>query len=266
VFKGDGGAQNSGMDKHVSGFQDHFSAQAAAYARFRPNYPPELYEFLAGLTPVRALAWDCGTGNGQAAVGLAAHFRRVIASDASHEQVAEARPHARVTYYVAAAEHPPEVAQGADLVTVAQALHWFDHARFYPQLRRVLRPGGVFAAWGYGLMQITPAVDAVVQDYYARIVGPYWPADRRHVENAYRSLPFPPGEIAVPAFSMRADWSLDALLGYLDTWSATRRYLKDRGEHALGRVQTALARAWEAAETRRVTWPLFMRASRFGGL
>ena len=246
-------------------FQDHFSAQAGEYARFRPSYPPALYELLAGLAPARALAWDCGTGNGQAAVGLAAHFRQVVASDASREQVAEARPHARVTYYVAAAEDPPPAAQGADLVTVAQALHWFDLARFYPALERVLKPGGVFAAWGYGLMQITPAVDAVVQDYYANIVGPYWPPDRRHIESAYQSLPFPPTEIAVPAFGMHADWSLEALLGYLDTWSATRRYLKDRGEHPLGRVQIALIRAWEAAETHRVTWPLFMRASRFGG-
>ena len=251
------------MDKHVSGFQDHFSTQAAAYARFRPSYPPELYEFLAGLAPAHALAWDCGTGNGQAALGLAAYFRQVIASDASDEQVAEALPHARVTYYVAAAEDPPPAVQGADLVTVAQALHWFDHARFYAQLRRVLRPGGVFAAWGYGLMQITPAVDVVVQDYYARIVGPYWPADRRHVENAYRSLPFPPGEIAVPAFSMRADWSLDALLGYLDTWSATRRYLKKHGRHPLDEVRTALLQAWDDASTRTVVWPLFLRAAIF---
>lgn len=251
------------MDRHVTGFQDHFSTQAAAYARFRPSYPPALYEFLASLAPARSLAWDCGTGNGQAAVGLAAHFRQVIASDASREQVAEALPHARVTYYVAAAEDPPPAAQGADLVTVAQALHWFDHARFYPALQRVLKPGGVFAAWGYGLMQITPAVEAVVQDYYANIVGPYWPPDRRHIENAYRSLPFPPVEITVPTFSMRADWSLEALLGYLDTWSATRRYLKERGHHPLEHVQTALARAWGGAPTHTVVWPLFLRAASF---
>lgn len=253
------------MHRHIGGFQDHFSAQAAAYARFRPGYPPALYQFLAELAPGRSLAWDCGTGNGQAAIGLAAHFEKVIASDASHEQVAEARRHARVIYYVAAAEHPPQAAQGADLVTVAQALHWFDHARFYPPLQRVLRPGGVFAAWGYGLMQITPAVDAVVQDYYANIVGRYWPADRCHIETAYQSLPFPPGEMALPAFRMQADWSLAALLGYLDTWSATRRYLMDKGRHPLVQVQARLTRAWAGAGTRTVTWPLFMRASRNAG-
>jgi SAM-dependent methyltransferase len=265
VFNAARCAHNSGMDRRICGFQDHFSAQAAAYARFRPSYPSALYEFLAGVAPARTLAWDCGTGNGQAAVGLAMHFRKVVASDASPAQVAQALQHARVTYYVASAEDPPAAAQGADLVTVAQALHWFDHARFYPALRRVLKPGGVFAAWGYGLMQITPAVDAVVQDFYANIVGPYWPPDRRHIEDAYQSLPFPPGEISVPAFRMRTDWKLEALLGYLDTWSATRRYLAEKGQHPLAHVQSALVHAWGAAETRLVTWPLFIRACRIAG-
>jgi SAM-dependent methyltransferase len=251
------------MDQRMNGFQDHFSAQAAAYARFRPGYPATLYEFLAGLAPGRSLAWDCGTGNGQAAVGLAAHFDQVIASDASGEQIAQAMPHPRVTYCVATAENPPAAVQAADLVTVAQALHWFDHARFYAQLRRILRPGGVFAAWGYALMQISPAIDTVVQDYYARIVGPYWPADRRHIDSGYQTLPFPLTEVATPPFRMIADWSLEALFGYLDTWSATRRYLVDKGRHPLDLVKLDLARAWGEAPTRVVVWPLFLRAGSF---
>jgi len=244
-------------------FQDHFSTQADAYARFRPTYPDALYAWLASIVPTRELAWDCGTGNGQAAVALAAHFARVIASDPSREQIAHAARHARVSYCVAIAEAPPAAARAADLVTVAQALHWFDFERFYPALERALKPGGLFAAWGYGLMHITPQVDAVVTHYYTDVVGPYWPPDRRHIESGYRTIPFPLGEIAVPALSMSAVWTLAELLGYLDTWSATRRYLKEHGQHPLDQVRAELARAWGGAPTRPITWPLFLRAGRF---
>ena len=257
LFIAPGTAQNAGM-----AFQDHFSVQAGEYARFRPVYPEALYAYLASLTPEHALAWDCGTGSGQAAVALAGHYRQVIASDPSAEQIAHAVPHARVHYCVASAEQPPAEALGADLVTVAQALHWFDFERFYPALERVLKPDGLFAAWGYGLMRITPPVDAVVQHYYTDIVGPYWPPDRRHIESAYQTLPFPFMQIPAPEFSMRADWTLDALLGYLDTWSATRRYLKERGSHPLDLIRPELAKAWGGAAARQVVWPLFLRLGR----
>jgi SAM-dependent methyltransferase len=246
-------------------FQDHFSAQADAYARFRPTYPDALYAWLASLVPSRDLAWDCGTGSGQAAVALAAHFTQVIASDPSREQIAHATAHARVRYAVASAEQPPAEAMGADLVTVAQALHWFDFERFYPALERVLKPGGLFAAWGYGLMQIAPEVDAVVQDYYANIVGPFWPPDRRHIESGYQTIPFPLTEITPPAFAMNAVWTLDALLGYLDTWSATRRFRQARGEDPLGALRPALAEAWGGIAERRVAWPLFLRLGHYPG-
>lgn len=247
-------------------FQDHFSTQADAYARYRPRYPAALFEWLASVAPGRVLTWDCGTGSGQAAVALTGYFDRVVASDPSAEQIAHAEPHERVQYIVGAAEAPPVEACGADLVTCAQALHWIDHARFYAALQRVLRPGGVFAAWGYGLMTITPAVDEVVFDYYSNIVGPYWPPDRAHIENRYQSLPFSLGEIPVPAFRMTAEWGLDALLGYLDTWSATRRYLAAQAHHSLEPVRSRLAEAWGRAGRRVVTWPLFLRAGRFGAV
>jgi len=240
-------------------FQDHFSAQADAYARFRPHYPPALFEWLATQSPGRNLAWDCGTGSGQAAAGLANVFQHVVASDPSAEQIAQAAPHPRITYLTGPAEAPPPEASGADLVTCAQALHWFDHTRFYPALKHVLRPGGVFAAWGYGLHAITPAVDEVVHDYYTNIVGPYWPPDRRHIESRYQSLPFPLAEIEVPAFMITADWSLERLLGYLDSWSATRRYLADRDYHPLDKVRPALVQAWGGVDHHRVTWPFFAR-------
>lgn len=244
-------------------FQDHFSAQAGEYARFRPRYPPALFEWLASIAPARTRAWDAGTGSGQAAVALAAHFERVIASDPSAGQIAHAEPHPRVQYFVGPAEAPPAEARGVDLACCAQALHWFDHARFYPALRATLKPGGVFAAWGYGLMTIAPAVDAVVLDYYDNVVGRYWPPDRAHIESRYRTVPFPLDEIREPGFTMQADWSLDALFGYLDTWSATRRYLADRGVHPLDGIRDTLARAWGADAARSVEWPLFLRVGRF---
>lgn len=243
-------------------FQDHFSAQAGEYARFRPVYPQALYAHLASLTPEHALAWDCGTGSGQAAVALAGHYRQVIASDPSSEQIAHAVPHARVHYCVASAEQPPRAATGANLVTVAQALHWFDVDRFYTVLARVLKPDGLLAVWGYGLMRITPPVDAVVQHYYTDIVGPYWPPDRRHIESGYRSLPFPLTELAAPEFEMTARWTLEDLVGYLDTWSATRRYLQACGEHPLLSLHSALAEAWGSVPERQVAWPLFLRLGR----
>jgi hypothetical protein len=243
-------------------FQDHFSAQAAVYARFRPIYPRALFEFLAAQTPDHNLAWDCGTGNGQAAAALAAHYTRVIASDPSAEQIAHASAHERVRYVLASAEQPPAEAIGADLVTAAQALHWFDFTRFYPALEAVLDPRGVFAAWGYGQLKISPAIDAVIGGYYTDIVGPYWPPERRHFDDAYRSIPFPLEEIATPAFEMTAEWRLEQLFGYLDSWSATRRYRAARGRDPINIIAPRLAAAWDGVDARAVQWPLFLRAGR----
>jgi len=244
-------------------FQDHFSTQADSYARFRPTYPEALYAWLASRASARNLAWDCGTGSGQAAIALAAYFTQVIASDPSREQIAHAAAHARVRYIIASAEQPPAEAMGADLVTVAQALHWFDFERFYPALERVLKPGGLFAAWGYGHLRVTPEVDAVVRCYYTDVVGPYWPPDRRHIESGYRSLPFPLTEQAAPAFEMTARWRLEDLVGYLDTWSATRRYLAAHGEHPLSTLYPSLAEAWGSVPERLVAWPIFLRLGHF---
>lgn len=245
-------------------FQDHFSVQAGAYARFRPVYPEALFSWLAQQVPARQLAWDCATGNGQAALGLAPYFTQVVASDASPEQVLRARPHPQIHYLVANAEEPPAEAQGADLVTVAQALHWFNFERFYPAVKRTLKPDGLFAAWSYGLMRVIPEVDSVVQDYYSNIVGSYWPPERQHIENGYRSIPFPLVEVAAPNFVMQTEWSLENLLGYLETWSAARRYRQAReGADPLEPVRVRFMRAWGEASTRAVTWPVFLRAGRF---
>ena len=245
-------------------FQDHFSSVAGQYAGFRPHYPAALFDYLATLTPQAALAWDCAAGNGQATLDLAERFDRVIATDASREQITSAKSHPKVEYRVATAEHSGLPDETVSLITVAQALHWFDLEQFYAEANRVLVDGGVLAAWAYGINQVEGnAVNQLVQDFYSNIVGPYWPPERKLVEEGYRTIPFPFVEITSPGFRMEARWTLEALLGYFSTWSATSRYLKATGRNPLESLGEKLAHAWgERNATRLVTWPLSLRAGR----
>jgi len=244
-------------------FKDHFSGHAPDYARFRPDYPEALYAFLAGQAPGRTRAWDCATGNGQAALGLATRFERVVATDAAAAQVAQAPRHPRVAYAVALAEAAPFAAGTMDLVTAAQSLHWFDLERFYGEASRVLRPHGVVAAWCYGLHRVAPEIDALVDRLYEDVLGPCWPPERRHIEAGYRTLAFPFLEIPAPSFSMERSWRLEEYLGYLGTWSAVRRYRATRGVDPLEATAVELTGRWGAAgEARRVIWPVHLRVGR----
>ena len=246
-------------------FKDHFSGHANVYARYRPGYPDALFAYLAAQTAGHDLAWDCGTGSGQAAVGLARHYRRVVATDASARQIEQATPHPHVAYRVAPAETAPLDDASADLVTVAQALHWFDFDRFYAEVRRVLVPGGLVAVWSYGLFTTTPAVDAVLQHYYADVVGPYWPPERRYFDEGYETIPFPFTEQKAPSFALEARWSLQQVEGFLSSWSATQRYRQQHGRDPLDLVRADLAQAWGAPEaTRHARWPLHLRLGRPG--
>lgn len=244
-------------------FKDHFSGHAAAYADARPQYPDALFEWLATLTAGHDIAWDCGTGNGQAALGLTAYYQQVIATDPSHEQIGNAFPHERVTYRVAPAEMPEIEPHSADLVTVAQAVHWFDRPMFYAQVKQVLKPDGVIAVWCYGVCMVTPEIDAVLGDFYHGTVGPYWPPERRLIDEAYRTIEFPFCEIPPPAFSMRQHWNLTQFLAYLDTWSAVQRFLKQHGRDPLKEFAATLSRCWgEPASKHWIEWPLQIRAGK----
>jgi SAM-dependent methyltransferase len=244
-------------------FKDHFSGHAADYAKYRPDYPAELYEYLATLPNKRELAVDCATGSGQAAVGLAAHFDCVIGTDGSVEQLRNAQAHRRVQYVANLAEQPAFKQGSVDLLAAAQAAHWFDHEKFYREARRILQPQGVLALWTYGLAQIAPEVDRVVADFYAHRVGPYWPPERRYVEGAYRDLPFPLQEIQTPPFRLNLQWDLDSLVGYIGTWSAVQRYKKALGEDPLPALRKQLQAVWpRGADALPVVWPLYLRAGR----
>lgn len=243
-------------------FKDLFSLQAADYARFRPVYPPELYAWLAAQAPARRLAVDVGTGNGQAAVALAAHFQRVIGVEPSDGQRANATPAPNVDYRPGTAEATGLDAGSADLLTVAQAIHWFKHDAFFREVRRVVRPQGLLAFWCYGLTTISPEIDAAVHVYYENMLGPYWEPERKMVEQGYRNIAVPFNAIAVPPFEMQLSWTFEHLLGYLGTWSPRKRFLEEKGKDALELALPGLRQAWGAHGLRPVRWPLSVRAFR----
>jgi SAM-dependent methyltransferase len=244
-------------------FQDLFSERAAQYTRFRPDYPPELIAFAASLAAEHDLAWDCGTGNGQAAHALAEHFRVVIATDASAEQIAHARPHDRVAYRVARAENSGLPNECADLVTVAQALHWFDADAFFAEARRVLKPSGTIVIWSYGDPSIdAPDVDAILQRFNFETMEEYWPVERRKVREAYSSIALPFDEIATPTFGLERSWTRAELVGYVGSWSAVARYRSLKGDDPVPAFDAELARYWSDVDRRTVHWPLTVRAGR----
>jgi SAM-dependent methyltransferase len=243
-------------------FKDHFSRLAAQYAEFRPKYPGALFDLLARVAPSRSRAWDCACGSGQATLDLAERFDAVIATDASAQQVAAAKPHPRVTYGVARAEGSGIEAGSIDVITVAQSLHWFDRPAFYAEARRVLRPAGVLAVWTYGIPRLNDVnLDRVMQAFYWETVGPYWPPERRYVEDGYRSIDFPFGDITAPSLSMRENWTLPQFLGYLRSWSSVGRYVNDKGEDPVVQVEGQFAPYW-GARARDVSWPLSLRLGR----
>lgn len=244
-------------------FADHFSAQSATYAEARPGYPAELFEWLAAQAPARALAWDAGCGNGQASVGLARRFDSVFASDPSQAQIARATAHPRVRYAVEPAERCSLPAASADLVTVAQAYHWFDHAAFCAEARRVLHPGGLVALWSYARSSVLPAVDALFDELHDIRLATDWPTGREHVLTQYRELLFPFERIDAPDFEMREHWTLPQYLAYLRSWSASERHRQRTGVDPVDELAARFIEAWEdPSQVREVRWPLTLLAGR----
>ena len=241
-------------------FKDYFSGHSKDYAKYRPHYPEALFEYLASIAAHHERAWDCATGNGQAALGLASFFAHVIATDASQPQLDNATKHEKITYQLATAGKTEIEAHSIDLVTVAQALHWFDLDNFYQEVYRVLKPEGVLAIWCYNLLEISPEIDEKVGEFYRDIVGPYWSPERRLVEDGYRSIAFPLKELTPPHFHMQALWSLTDLLGYLRTWSAIQKFIEARGIDPVATIADDLLALWGAPEEEKlVRWPLHIR-------
>ena len=243
---------------------DHFSGVAPGYAEFRPLYPRELFDALATLAPATGTVWDCAAGTGQATVALGQRFNCVLGTDISAQQIAQATPHANAQYAVALADACPLASSSVSLVTVAQALHWFDVAKFYAEARRVLKPNGLLCVWSYGLLRVdgNPRLEQLVDHFSERTLGAWWPAERRHVDAGYRDLPFPFERVPVGPLDMSATWSVDQLLGYLRTWSSVSRKKQADGADPVTTVEPELRAAWGAEPRLRLRWPLVMLAGR----
>lgn len=244
-------------------FKDHFSRQAAVYAEARPHYPEELFAWLAGQCEQHELAWDCATGNGQAATSLVHYFDDVIATDASEAQIKNAIPHARIAYRVAKAEDSGLLNNSIDIITVATALHWFDFEAFYAEAKRVLKPGGLLACWTYGWQRISPEIDRVMQYYGLDLLKDYWPPERKYVDSGYQDIPFPQPQVEAPVFFCRESWTMEKYMNYLMSWSSTQRYRDKYGTNPVDLVRNDLTEAWgDPDHPREVVWEVFIKVWR----
>jgi len=242
-----------------------FSPLAEQYARARPRYPAELFDWLAGTVSRRELAWDCATGNGQAAIDLAGRFARVVATDVSGEQLRHAEPHPRIRYERAPAESSPLPDGAADLVTVAAAVHWFDLEAFRREVSRVTAPGGVLAVWTYHVGDVEPPFDLVFGRLFRDVLKPYFAPQTRWVDERYETLPLPGEPIPAPRFAMTAEWSLEQTLEFIASWSGTAAYREATGEDPVDPVRDELEATWgDPSAVRPVRWPLYLRAVRLG--
>lgn len=242
--------------------KDLFSKQATTYAAYRPVYPAALYDFLLSLLPGTGKAWDCATGNGQVANILSRHFTEVFATDISEKQLANAVKKDNILYSVSRAEHTTFPDNNFDLVTIGTALHWFDFDAFYKEATRVAKNNAVIAAWAYAPFRANAAVDAVLDNYYYQIVGPYWDPERRYVDEEYKTIPFPFEEIPAPKFEIVAEWTREQFIGFLNSWSSTQHYITANGINPISLIEEELSKAWPDNEKINIKFPLFIRVGR----
>lgn len=240
--------------------KDNFSAQSDHYSKFRPQYPAALYEWIYSHFSSFDAAWDCATGNGQAAIALLAKFKVVQATDISTSQLAKGYKADNIQYSQQPAEQTSFPDNSFDLITVAQALHWLDHDLFFQEVKRAAKPGCLFAAWGYNLVRVNEQVDNTIDHFYTDVVGAYWDDERRHVETEYSNIDVPFESIVTPEFYIQDEWSAAHMLGYLNSWSAVQHYIKANGNNPVVRISEALKNAW-GDNVVTVRFPVFVRAA-----
>lgn len=239
--------------------KDLFSAHASEYAQYRPTYPESLYDWVLKKVAAFDTAWDCGTGNGQVASVLASHFKQVIATDISAAQLAQAPALTNVRYEVCPAEVTPFDAETFDLITVGQALHWFQFEAFHQEVKRVAKPGAILAVWTYQLIEITPAIDTLITHFYTTTIGEYWDKERAHVENRYAEIPFPYKKVETAIFPQTYDWTLIQLCNYLRTWSSVKKYERIHQIDPVLALEQQLIPLWDINSSQKVTFPVFVK-------
>lgn len=246
-------------------YQEHFATHPERYEKYRPTYPDALFNYLSSLVKTRELAWDCATGNGQAAIGLSPYFEEVVASDAQLAQLQQAKDKSNIVYVKWQANKTDLEKHSVDMVTVAQALHWLDFESFYDEVRRVLKPGGVLAAWCYAVGRMSPEIDKAVSHLYAKVLKDCWPDERHYIDDHYRSIPFPFEILEAPAFEMQKSFDYESFMGYLSTWSAVKEYQARTKKDPLKHIQADIKAAFEKdGPTQEMVWPIHMLVGRQG--
>ncbi len=243
-----------------STFKDHFSENSRGYGDFRPQYPHDLFSFLASIVVNHQKAWDCATGTGQSAIDLSGYFSEVVATDASKSQIDNAIRKNGIVYHVGTAEKSGIESNSIDLITVAQALHWFDIESFSKEVNRVLRKSGIVAVWTYNLLSVQQEIDEIIYRLYNTVLGEFWPRERKLVENGYKDVQLPFTELTAPRFNMKEEWNFSQLIGYLSTWSAVKNYRGKHGKDPIEKVQMEISKIWgEPEQTLMINWPLSIK-------
>ena len=240
--------------------KDHFSSHAKEYANYRPNYPESLFKYLASLTKEHQLAWDCATGNGQAAIPLAKYYNKVVATDISTRQIEFAIKHPKITYYPADCEHSGLADKSVDLITVAQSAHWFNMPLFEEECRRVIKTNGIVAIWMYSLFRVNLNIDAIIDNYYWNTLAEYWPEGRENIDQNYEKVNLTLNKIESPSFEMKKYWNFDEVIGYLCSWSSLQNYIKQNDANPIDLIKQDLAQAWgDIGDVKEIQWPLTLK-------
>lgn len=240
--------------------KDNFSTDSDKYSRFRPVYPASIFHYIDNLVKTKDRAWDCGTGNGQVAVELSRIFSKVEATDISENQLKNAVVSPKITYTLQPAERTNFPNDHFDLVTVAQAVHWFNFFEFYKEVKKCLKPGGIIFIIGYGLMKSNPATDRIITYFYEKVIGPYWDPERHYLDEGYKNIPFPFEELAAPEFVLEVEWKVEHLIGYLNTWSAVKHYIKKEGINPVNFIAEDLQKSF--GEKGKIRFPILKRVGR----
>lgn len=239
--------------------KDNFSTQSDRYAKYRPTYPSDFFEYLNSILPNKHNAWDCGTGNGQVAYELSKTFANVFATDISQSQIDNALQADNISYSVQPAEQTNFGNMQFDLIVVAQAIHWFDFEKFYTEVKRTAKENVLICVVGYSRVEISEQIDDIITDFYTNVIGSYWDKERKYIDQNYTTIPFPFTEIPTPSFVNKMNWTLKHLIGYLNTWSAVKHFIKRNGYNPIDKLQSQIEKYWHKDDVKEVTFPLLLR-------